>query len=144
VGRKGGELACVKDALRIVKSLLGTTPAAEFGPKKLKSVRQAMLDKGWCRTNVNHQIDRVRRSFPWAVSEEMLPGDIYHALQSLPALRRGMPGVRESEPVRPAPVDLINAALPLMPAPVGAMVEIQLLSGCRPSEACAMGPATST
>src|SRR5438128_827717 len=38
---QAGPLGCVRDALKIVKALYGRTLAAEFGPKKLKAVRQA-------------------------------------------------------------------------------------------------------
>jgi integrase len=122
----------------VVQQVYGRTPAAEFGPKKLKAVRQAMVEKGWCRTYVNHQTDRVRRAFRWAAGEELVPGEVYHALQAVSGLRRGLPGVRESEPVRPVPEALIEAAKPSMPPPVGAMVELQLLTGMRPGEVVIM------
>jgi hypothetical protein len=47
-----GELRCIRDAIRPVKELFGRTHAAEFGPKKLKTVQQRMLARGWCRTHV--------------------------------------------------------------------------------------------
>jgi integrase len=137
-GKPSTELECVRDALRIVKTLFGRTPAAAFGPKRLKAVRAKMLERGWCRGYVNHQVDRVRRVFKWAVAEEMVPGEVFHALEAVGGLRRGMPGVRESLPVKPAPEHFIDAAKPLMPPPVQAMVELQLLTGMRPGEACIM------
>ncbi len=137
-GKPSTELGCIRDALKVLKALFGRTAAKDFGPKKLKAVRQHMLEKGWCRTYANHQVDRVRRVFRWAVSEEMLPGDVYHALQAVPGLRRGLAGVRESEPVRPVPEAFVNAALPFMPPTVRAMVDLQLLTGMRPGETCIM------
>jgi integrase len=138
VDKKSTEHACLRDALLIVKQMFGRTPARDFGPKKLKNVRQAMIAKNWCRTYVNHQIDRVRRMFRWAVSEEMVPGDIYHALQAVPGLRRGMPGIRESKPVKPVPEYRIACTLVFMPRPVQAMVQLQLLTGMRPGEVTTM------
>jgi integrase len=134
-GQRSSELECMRDALRIVKALWGRTPASDFGPKKLKAVRQNMVEKGWCRTYVNHQVDRVRRVFRWAVAEELVPGSVYHGLQALAGIRRGMPGVRESKPVKPVPEPFIAATLPLLPPPIAAVVELQLLTGMRPSEA---------
>jgi integrase len=135
-GKKSAELECLRDALKILKSLHGRTAAVEFGPKKLKAVRATMVEKGWCRTYVNHQVDRVRRMFRWAVSEELVSGDLYHALQAVAGLRRGLPGVRESNPVRPVPQTVVGATLPFMPAAVQAMVQLQLLTGARPGEVC--------
>jgi integrase len=137
-GERSTELGCIKDALSIVKALWGRTPAREFGPKRLKAVREKMLDRGWCRSYVNHEIDRVRRVFRWAVEEELLSGEVYHALQALRGIRRGMPDVRESEPVKPVPQAFVDAALPHMLPPVAAMVQLQLLTAMRPGEACAM------
>jgi integrase len=65
----------------------------------------------------------------------MVPGDVYHALQAPPGIRKGMPGVRESEPVKPVPQAFIDATIPHLPPPVQAMVEVQLLTGMRPGEA---------
>lgn len=47
---------------------------------------------------------------------------------------RGRGQVRESEPVEPVALDVVEATLPLLPTPVAAMVRLQLLSGCRPAE----------
>ena len=33
--------------------LYGHTKAVEFGPRGLKTVRQKMIDMGWCRNNIN-------------------------------------------------------------------------------------------
>jgi hypothetical protein len=66
-GTTTGELRCIIDALRVVKSQYGRTPGSEFGPKKLKALQKAMLGKGWYRSHANHQIARVKRMFKWAV-----------------------------------------------------------------------------
>jgi hypothetical protein len=66
------EVERIKEALSPLKELYGTLPAGGFGPKKLKRLRETMLAKGWCRTNVNHQIHRAKRMIKWAVSEELL------------------------------------------------------------------------
>jgi integrase len=137
-GKDGKELGCLKDAIKPVKALFGREPADTFGPKRLKAVRQQMVDQGWCRKYVNHQTDRVRRIFKWAASEELVSGEVFHALQAVSGIRRGVPGVRESEPVKPAPEHLIEAARPFMPPPVRALVDLQLLTGMRPGEACLM------
>jgi hypothetical protein len=118
-GKTSTELECVRDALRIVKSLFGRTPAAEFGPKRLKAVRQKMLEKGWCRGYVNHQVDRVRRVFKWAVAEEMFPGEVVHALEAVSGVRRGAPvtlAPTRTTPRRPAS-DEYRGLSPRSPVP---------------------------
>jgi len=46
-----------------IKQLYGMTPAAGFGPKALQAVRQKMVESGWCRTNINKQVNRLRHVF---------------------------------------------------------------------------------
>src|SRR5262249_50157856 len=62
----------------------------------------------------------------------------HHALQAVPGIRRGMPDVRENEPVQPVPEAHVEAAKRFMPPPVRAMVELQMLTGMRPGEVCIM------
>lgn len=49
-----------------------------------------------------------------------------------------MSTVRESEPIRPVPEQFVYATLPFMPPAVATMVQLQLLTGCRPGEVCIM------
>jgi len=137
-GTTPGELYNQRSALRIVRELYGRTPAAEFGPLALKAVRQKMIDTGWCRAFVNRQVNRVRRMFRWAVSEELVPAHVYHGLQSVEGLRQGKSGVREKGPVRPVPEAFVDAVLPHLLPPVQAMVELQRLTGMRPGEVLIM------
>jgi integrase len=131
---------CLRDALRVVKELYGRTPARDFGPLALKACRTAMLAKDWSRNYANAQVDRIRRMFRWAASEELLPGAVYQNLRSLAGLRRGKSAARETAKVRPAPAADVEVALPFMPAAVAAMVRLQLLTGCRPAEVCRLRP----
>jgi hypothetical protein len=69
-GTPTGTTPNIKDALRYVIRLCGTTRVLEFGPRKLKNVRQATIDDGRCRTNINRLIHWVRRVFRWGVENE--------------------------------------------------------------------------
>jgi integrase len=130
-GKEDTQTRMIRDALRVVKNLFGRTPAAEFGPKRLTAVQQAMARKGWSRSSVNEQVNRVRRMFKWAAREELVPGSLYHALLAVPGLRKGAPGVRETEPVAPVSPEVVEATLPHMPLVIRAMVRVQQLSGAR-------------
>jgi integrase len=132
------ELGCYKDALRVVKQLYGNQPAAEFGPRRFKTVREKFLEKGWSRPYANRQAQRVRRMVKWAVSEELLPGEVYHRLIAVDGLRRGDPGTRETEPIRPVPEPFVEAVKPIVAPQVRAMIELQTLAAMRPGEVCIM------
>ncbi|MFO0798991.1 MAG: site-specific integrase [Gemmataceae bacterium] len=129
-----GEAAEYGPALKIVRQLYGHTPAREFGPVALKAVREAMVGKGWCRTGVNRQVNRVRRCFKWAASEELIPGAVVANLSTLAGLRKHRTTARETDPVMPVPEADYLAALPFMVPTVRAMVQLQRLAGLRPGE----------
>ncbi|RUL83425.1 tyrosine-type recombinase/integrase [Tautonia sociabilis] len=135
-GPHGGEVGCIKDVLKIVKQLYGRTPAADFGPRALKVVRDRMIGKGWCRRYINAQVDRIQRMFRWATEEEIVPGSVHHALRAVRGIRKGTPGVRESERVRPGPAASIRVVFPHVPPAIAAMIRFQDHTGCRPEEVC--------
>lgn len=137
-GKATKELENMKSAIKPVRELYAETPAAAFGPKALAVVRQHMVGLGWCRTLVNHQIDRVRRAMKWAASEELIPVAIYEALRTLAGLRRGRTDAKESEPVRPVADEVVRATIPHLPDHVRVIVELMMYTGMRPSEACGM------
>jgi integrase len=132
-----GDAACLRDALRVVKDLYGSTPAKDFGPLALKACRRQMIEKSWSRTYINAQTDRVRRVFRWGVEEELVPSSVYEGLRAVAGLRRGKSGeVRETKKVKPVDTAHVEAAWPHMAPPVAGMVRLQQLTGCRPAEAC--------
>jgi integrase len=135
---RGG--ACLKDAIRILKDLYGHTPAREFGPRALKACRQNMIGKDWSRTYTNSQVNRLRRIFRWAAEEELLPGSIYENLKAVAGLQQGRTEVRETDKIKPVPGEHVNATLPLMPKTIQAMVQLQQLTGARPTEICSIRP----
>lgn len=118
--------------------LYGHTPAAEFGPVALQAVRAAMVGAGWCRSVVNKRVGRVRRVFRWGVAQELVPASVVTALECVQGLQKGRCSAPETEPVLPAPIAHVEAALPFLDRHQRAMAELQLLTGMRPGEVCAL------
>jgi integrase len=134
-GERGDE-GCFRSVLRVLRESYGHTQAIAFGPLALKACRMAMVEKGWSRNYTNAQVDRIRRMFRWAASEQLLPSTIYQELKSVAGLRRGKTEAHETARVRPANPEHVEAALLFMPQAVQGMVRLQQLTGCRPAEAC--------
>jgi integrase len=126
----------IKHALRPVRELYGLTPAAEFGPRTLAAVREDMIRRGWCRTLVNRRVERVKRCFRWAASQELVPVSVDQALRTLAGLQAGRTEAREAAPVGPVPVGHYEATLPFLPRVPRAMAELQRWTGMRPGEVC--------
>jgi integrase len=137
-GKPTSEPASIRVTVRPLRRLFGATLAREFGPLQLKAVRQALIESGLCRNEVNKRTGRVARAFKWAVSEGLVPPSVHHGLQAVPGLRRGRADIRESEPVRPVPEAFVDAIRPHVSRQVWAMVELQRLTGMRPGEVCIM------
>lgn len=133
-----GELGPMRLAFRVLRNLYGSSEVCEFGPNKLRAVRASMIEKNWSRTNINRQINRIRLLFRWASSFELVPVTVYRRLQTLEALRRGE--ARETAPVKPAPRRSVRMVRRHLPRPIRAMIDIQLLSGCRPGELVGLRP----
>jgi integrase len=137
---KTGTEECLRGALRVVKESYGHTIAKDFGPLALKACRQMMLGLDWSRPYINAQVDRIRRMFKWGVSEEMIPESVYSALMTIEGLRKGKTNARDGKKVRPVPPEHVEAAKPFLPPVIRAMLDLQLLTGCRPNEACIIRP----
>jgi hypothetical protein len=84
-GSLSSEIHNYKLSLRPVQEMYAHTLAEEFGPKSRKAVRQWMIERRWCRNQINARINRIRRVFKWAESEELVPAATYQALATVEA-----------------------------------------------------------
>ena len=68
------------------------------------------------------------------MENERVPAQVHQALLAVKGLRQGRCEARENDRVQPAPEALIDAVRPFLSRQVRALVELQLLTGARPSE----------
>jgi len=134
------ELEQFRLALRPLKELYGQTLAVDFGPRALKTVRQTMMGKGWCRLYTNKQVNRIRHVFKWAVGDELVPSSVLNALQAVPGLKRGRSDAPDLEAVKPVPMDKVNAIQPFVSRQVWAMIQLQLFTAARAGEIAHIRP----
>ena len=125
-GTPSSALSMVQQAIVPVRRLYGRTPACEFGPLGLRTVRQQYLDRGMRRSTVNKYLRRVKHMFKWAASQQMIPVEIYHALATVEGLRAGEQGVEDTEPVRSLPEAHIAAVKPHVSRQVWGLIRLQL------------------
>ncbi len=126
------EADTIEAAVRKVRHLYGSTPADEFGPKRLRVARQAMVDAGWSRSHINKQVSRIRQTFKWGASEELCSERVHRRLATLAALARGE--ARERDPVKPVPRADVRRIRRHLPRQVRALIDLQLLTGARADE----------
>ena len=94
VTREPGE---IKLALRPLLRLYGSEKARTFGPLALKAVRQHMVDSDLSRGVINNRVNKIRRFFKWAVSEELVPPSVSEGLRTVTGLLYGRTAARESD-----------------------------------------------
>ncbi|MBE7464800.1 MAG: site-specific integrase [Planctomycetes bacterium] len=133
-GKPTSEVGIRRSMLRIMRRLYKSVPASAFGPKKLKAVRAAMIEKGWTRNTINGMCSRLRQCFKWAIAEELISPSVLQGLQAVAGLRRGHCDAVEGKGRKPVRAAHVKAVLPLLPAPVAALVRLQWYTGARAGE----------
>ena len=139
-GSNTHELENIKLAMRPLNMLYGHTQVKDFGPRALMAVRQKMIEQGICRTSVNKRIGRIRLMFKWGVANELVPANIFSALQAIAGLRKGRSAAKETDPVKPVPQEHIDAIQPYVSKQVWALIQLQLLTAARSGELVIMRP----
>jgi integrase len=137
-GKAAKELGHVSQIVRRIRETFGETPARDFGPLRLKAVRERFITDGWCRKYVNANVQRVVRIFRWAAENELLPAAVFQALATVEGLRFGRTAARESARVGVVAAAWIEAVLPHVLPDVAAMIRLQALTGMRSGEVCSM------
>lgn len=138
---ESSEADILKHALRRLCAFCGREPLPELGPKRLKTFQTHLVQQGeLSRSGVNRTISSVRRFVKWAVSEEIAPPDLSHALETIQPLRKGRTQAPETEPVKPVPMEHVEAAKAYVTSPVAALIDLLVLSGARPGELVELRP----
>lgn len=125
-------------ALRELKRLFGSSPAARLDALALRSVRQTFVDRDCSRSYVNAQTTRLKRLFRWATSEGLIDGSKLAALMAVVGLKRNRTEARETDPVTPVPVAHLEAVRHAVNPTVRNMIDVQLATAARPGEVMAM------
>lgn len=126
------------DALDPVVARYREIPATDFGPLRLRDVRDWMIRSGLARTTINARIHRISGCFRWAMSVQKIPGTVIYEFETVESLAAGRSEAAEADPITPVPPEVVEKTLPKLSRMISAMVEIQLLTGCRAGEVMVM------
>jgi integrase len=138
-GQITSEVSCIKTALRYLVAKFRHDFVADFDTAKLIIVRDAMIRDKICRTSINKNVGRIVRMLRWGTVRKLVPADIPPALRELEPLRAGRcEGVVETIGVGPVEMKQVMAIKRHLTAPVWAMIQVQVLTGCRPGEVIEM------
>lgn len=129
-----GRAANVRTMLRRFREHFGRQPATSINAATLALWRATVLRETSPTTATEHA-GAVLAMYRWSVANELLPIEVYQRLKTIEPLRRG-PRRR----IGPAPADAVTAVRERVSAQVRAMIDLQLLTGMRPGEVCAIRP----
>ncbi|HPS54956.1 MAG TPA: site-specific integrase [Sedimentisphaerales bacterium] len=134
------EVGNIGYALKPLLDVYATIYIEDFGPIKLIEVRNEMIKQNICRKTINQRIGVIKRMFKWAASQQIIPMITYQGLLTVEGLKRNRSTAKESMPVKPIDEKHVYMILDYTTPVVGAMIQIQLLTGMRPSEMLQMKP----
>jgi hypothetical protein len=137
-GQPTNQVLIIRLALKVLRDLHGREPALSFGPLALKECREVFIKPGLARTECNRRVRIIVQAFRWGVENALIPAVNLEVLKAVRSLSKGRSAAHETEPVAPVPEDDVDKTLPLLTEQVGAMVELQRLTGMRPNEVIQM------
>lgn len=143
------ERHCQTTVIRLAHQFFGATPVADFGPLKLRALRDAMIAgdptatsaegkasprKPWSRNTVNRQVKRLRAIIRWGVSWEMVSPAIVDALDTVASLSASETTAAESKVRLAVPDQDIEAVRQQLRPKHRDVLDLLLLTGARPGE----------
>ncbi len=136
VEQEGGDVDRAKHAIEPLRRMYGSTPAADFSPRKLDLVRQEWIGRQLARKTINERVNLIRKAFKWAVAREYIAESVWTRLEALEGTTRGATSKKRK------PVDMADvlAVEPFVSRQVWALIRLQLLTGARPSELFGLRP----
>lgn len=134
-GTQTGSAADIKITLGYLKRLFAALPLREFDIRCFKALRQALIDDGRVRNQVNRRAGMVRSFIRWCVEDELpVASGVLEKLRAVKALAPGRDGVPEGEAREPADPAAFEKALPFLSKPLAAILRVIRHTGARPSE----------
>lgn len=129
----------IRLAVQALLSMYGPTFVVDFTPRALIALQVEMARSGLGVRTVNSRITMLVRMFRWGVSEELVPGSVWHGLQAVEALKSGQYGVKPPRRIRAATLEQVQAVIPQLPSRVlRTMVAVQWMTGMRSGELLSM------
>ncbi len=135
-------------ALEPVIRLYGDQPVSKFGAKALTAVRGTWLypDPGpdgkerqpLSRATINKYTAVIRRMFAWGAKMEYVDPDTKARVLCVDALHKTRSTARETEEIGPVSEQDVAAVLQVAPRVIRDMIKVQMLTGSRPGEICAL------
>ena len=102
-----------RKAIGFLVGLFGSMSVNTFSPKKMRTVREQMVNSGrYCRNTINRYITKLVRIFAWGCEEEWGNASVAGALRMIKPLPPGEYGTFDHPEREPVPFDVVKRTLP--------------------------------
>lgn len=143
-GRRTTTVYNVNAAMQALEDTFGDQPAANFEGPDLVLLRDSLIrrEDGHVRAvkTVNDRLYLIKQAFRWAREGGRVPKDNLFDLMNVKPLRAGRCEAKAAKPVLPVEEHWVAVAKAHAPKTVGAMIDLQWLTGMRPGDVCLMRP----
>lgn len=119
---------------KFLKEMFPSLRINNFGPHHLSELQREFIARGLTRQGINKRINLTRRIFRWGVSQNLVHQQTFEALKSIFPVKKGM--AKESKIKSPANITDVFKTMKFLHPMLNAMIQLQLLTGMRPSEIC--------
>lgn len=126
---------------RYLSSMYGNSLIRDFGPKSLHTLRASWINPSrgnpCCIRTATGYTKIVIEMFKWGVSEELFAAEYLQRLETLEPLTERDGGFNYPRKLS-VPLGDVSKALETLPEVAKSIVQLMLLTGMRPSEACSI------
>jgi len=133
-----GHFGSIKTAVGILIQHYAGQPVDVLDTRHFLFLQAQFVKHGVSRKYCNALMGFIRAMLKWGVLRKLVPHQVYFEAKLVPALKEGKTRAYENPEREAVPDEVVQRTLPFMSPTVSAMVQIQRMTGMRPSEICKM------
>lgn len=135
-GKQTSEYGNIRRAIKLFRADFGDMTATFFRPTMLKDWREKLIAMKLSRPTINKYVRHVRSVFKFAASNDHIPMSVHDNLKAIENLRKGRSIAKEPKKIDAVSIETIELTRIHLAERFSDMVQLQLLTGMRPSEVC--------
>ena len=151
-GRRTGEFAAIKAAMKPLAEIAGDRLTSDFRPDDLRLCQQLLIGQGKSRTTINGYVFRITNCFAWGSSHTtdsgvpLVPPNLVASLREVANIQPHRTAAKEPVKITSVPWATVEATFPhlhvdpVRRAILEALIRVHWLTGMRSSALLAMRP----
>ena len=133
-----GHYSTIKTAVEILLQHFAGQAVDILDTRHFLHLQKMFVEHGVSRKYCNALMGFIRAMLKWGTIRKLVPYQVYGEAKLISALKKGKTRAYEKPEREAVPDEIIRRTLPFMSPTVRTMVQIQRLTGMRPSEVCKM------